>query len=245
MGTWNLEAVKLGVFRDTDFSQQVLFTRFGEKTDAFSYAWIATRQDGSVVVIDTGFRPGIGDEFDLRLDGDPGAAFEAALGQRGMKREDVRDVVVTHLHFDHVGGAALFPHAAFHLQRSELAWAAAPEYEAYYDRRDVAYFVDPLWSRLRLLDGDTELWPGFRALWTGGHTPGHQSLLVDTDEGRVALTGDVCNFYENLDVRSPNLVDVPQAIRAVRRFRREADVIVPGHDPRVMERHPRIGGRET
>ena len=85
-------------------------------------------------------------------------------------------VVMSHLHYDHAGGAHLFPKAELIVQRDEYSYANYPAsfFEPFYYKKN----FDLPGYRWRLLDGDTELAPGLTVLRTDGHTPGHQSLLV-------------------------------------------------------------------
>ena len=91
-------------------------------------------------------------------------------------------IIVTHLHFDHIGGAAGLARVPIHVQRIEREAAREPGYT-------VPEFVDFPGADYRLLDGDTEIVSGIRAVATPGHTPGHQSVAVDTDEGLAIVAG--------------------------------------------------------
>ena len=106
-----------------------------------------------------------------------------ALAEHDLVPGDVKMVVNTHLHFDHCGQNAVFKHAAFHIQRAELERARreSPELTDWFD------FMD---ARFELLDGDTVLAEGVRAVATPGHTSGHQCVVVDGEDGRSLLIGD-------------------------------------------------------
>src|SRR3989304_3724796 len=92
----------------------------------------------------------------------------------GLEPDDVDLVVLSHLHYDHAGGAQLFPKSELVVQKDEYAYAHYPAsfFESFYYRQN----FDLPGYRWRLLDGDTELAPGVSALRSDGHTPGHQSL---------------------------------------------------------------------
>ena len=106
-----------------------------------------------------------------------------ALREHGLGPADVTMVVNTHLHFDHCGQNAVFPHAAFHVQRAELERARR-------ESRWLRQWFDFAGARFELLDGDTEIAPGVRAIATPGHTVGHQSVAVAGDDGTDMLIGD-------------------------------------------------------
>ncbi len=173
---------------------------------------------------------------------DPMARFEDAdllvhrLDSIGLEPSDVDLVVLSHLHFDHAGGAEMFPKSELVVQKDEYAAALYPPpfFEALYYRKN---FDLPSY-RWRLLDGDTELAPGVTALRTDGHTPGHQSLLVELPStGPVILAGDCCYWQEHIDAeRVPGVVWSPSAaLHSIRRLKTLARLvrgrIFPGHDP--------------
>lgn len=123
---------------------------------------------------------------------DEGAGVVERLAELGLKPGDVTDLLLTHLHFDHAGGAVsldeagrgvpTFPHAVIHLQRRQWDWAWAPSL------RDRASYLKenlvPLKAaRLNLLDGDAELLPGLSVRVVNGHTPGMQMAQVDGEGG--------------------------------------------------------------
>ena len=106
-----------------------------------------------------------------------------ALAEHDLSPADVRIVINTHLHFDHCGQNAVFKHAPFYVQRSEL------------ERARVAKSVPSEWfdfagARFELVDGDAEVADGVRLLATPGHTVGHQSVVVDTADGGAVMIGD-------------------------------------------------------
>ncbi len=91
-------------------------------------------------------------------------------------------IIITHLHFDHIGGTAGLARVPIHVQRVEREAAREPGYT-------VPEFVDFPGADYRLLDGDAEIAPGIRAVATQGHTPGHQSVAIDTAEGLAIVAG--------------------------------------------------------
>ena len=106
-----------------------------------------------------------------------------ALDEHGLSPADVHIVINTHLHFDHCGQNAVFKHAPFYIQRTELDRA----------RRDddvTNQWFDFAGARFELLDGDAEVAEGVRVVATPGHTSGHQSVVIDTPEGGTLMIGD-------------------------------------------------------
>ena len=101
-------------------------------------------------------------------------------------------VVNTHLHFGHCGGNRLFPGVPIHVQRRELVDARAE------DDYTIPAWVDFPGATYVEHDGEAELVPGVRLLPAPGHTAGHQIVLVETDEGRIVLGGDVGYSFAEL-----------------------------------------------
>ncbi len=178
----------------------------------------------------------------------PDQTIPAQLAKHGYTPEDIKYVHLTHLHYDHAGGCNLLPNARFVLQRTELMAAAAPlgpeqldigGKGLFFDRADVADLVDPLWSRVDLMEGDYEPYPGIRCvLYANSHTPGHQCIYVETAEGIVAIIGDIARKLDlNIDKEIlPGIYyDLDSMRRALIDIKSRADVILPTHDWKVLE----------
>jgi len=112
-----------------------------------------------------------------------------ALAEHDLSPADVRIVVNTHLHFDHCGQNAVFKHAPFYVQRSELERARREE-------KLTSEWFDFAGARFELIDGDAEVAEGVRVVATPGHTAGHQSVLVDTPDGDAVMIGDAAYTSE-------------------------------------------------
>ncbi|MDQ2724123.1 MAG: N-acyl homoserine lactonase family protein [Actinomycetota bacterium] len=211
--------------------------------------------DGGWVLLDTGFNPALLRDPALRrrfhdpahgieaiLPG-PGEPLEEALEGAGIAVEDIRAVAVSHLHNDHAGGLRLFAATTpVHVQRAELDYGLGSHPEP---ERHGIYRVDFDDPRLdwQVADGDTEIAPGVTAILTAGHTPGHQSFVVDVDpsagSGGFVFAFDAADLTENLDreVAVGGYIDCePEAtVEAIRRLKALAAErgypVIPGHDP--------------
>lgn len=110
----------------------------------------------------------------------------AQLKRSGVGTDEIAALANCHLHFDHAGGNSHFPNRPIFAQRVEHIAAQQPD----YTMPIVVEFADAAYE---LLDGEAEIWPGLTIIPTPGHTDGHQTLIVETDEGRVALAGQSFN----------------------------------------------------
>jgi glyoxylase-like metal-dependent hydrolase (beta-lactamase superfamily II) len=110
----------------------------------------------------------------------------------------------------------------------------------FFDRVDIGTIVGQLWDRVELLDGEGQLFPGVRTVHTGGHTPGHQMVYVNTAQGRAIITGDaayVADVNVTLGVPSGYWVDLTDTMRGLRRIADDSEgIVLPMHDRAVYER---------
>lgn len=116
--------------------------------------------------------------------------IEAELEAHGHRVDDVRLVVNSHLHFDHCGNNMRFPGVPIYVQASEYEAARRPNYT-------VPEWVNFEGADYVIVEGDTQVASGVRVISTPGHTRGHQSLVIDTPDGTVALAGQA--IYSKLE----------------------------------------------
>ena len=208
------------------------------------FVWAVCSENRSVVV-DVGFGEAEGTrrgrEF-LRCPAE-------SLAQVGVDAQRVSDVILTHMHYDHVGNLERFPEARFHLQDSELSYATGRSMTHSVLRG--AYAVNDVVDMVRLVyrdrvvfhHGDDEIAPGISVHHVGGHTRGLQVVRVHTARGWVVLASDASHYYANMEQGNPfpiveSVTDMLEGHRRLRRLADSEDHIIPGHDPEVMRRYP-------
>ena len=201
-----------------------------------------------VILIDTGV--GDIDEVDTLharhgsirwiVERNEGQDLITGLASHGVRPEDVELVVLSHLHFDHVGNNELFRNARFIVQRDELPQALAPPRFSMFYYPEYRYKVTSILDRVDVVDGDIDIDPDVRLLKIGGHTPGCQATLVNTVAGSVCLTSDTMYNYRNIELDWPvgSFWDLPELLRGMSRMRHEADILVPQHDWRFLTEYP-------
>jgi N-acyl homoserine lactone hydrolase len=217
---------------------------------------VLLQTDDGWLLLDTGFNTALVRDPALRRRFYPDAEYlpvlaaegeplEDALGRAGVAIGEISQVAVSHLHLDHAGGLKLFAgRVPVHAQRREVEYGLSghPEPERHGIFR--VDFDDPSidW---RLADGDTEIAPGVHAVSTPGHTPGHQSFVVELDAsvggGGFVFAFDAADLTENIEDELPigSFIDVTpeETLEPIRRLKSLAAArgfrLVPGHDPVV------------
>ena len=197
------------------------------------------------IVVDTGFNAATAVKRGRRLLREP----VDGLRLIGIDANDVKDVVITHLHYDHVGTFDRFPAARFHLQDAEMTYATGRSMlddgqRQYFEVEDVCGILRQVYEkRVVFHDGDVEMAPGITLHKIGGHTMGLQCVCIEAPRSRVVLASDAAHLYANIERRLPfpGLHDETAAIAGFDRVRELAGAsgrVIPGHDPEVLKRYP-------
>jgi N-acyl homoserine lactone hydrolase len=160
------------------------------------------------------------------------------LARMGVGKGDLAHVVISHLHLDHVGNLKYLRDCQVHIQRQELEHGLSAA-------RPQSYFLEDYngsgidW---RLHDGDWELLPGVRLIKTPGHTPGHQSALIEVPRtGSYTLPFDAGDFQENFDreILPGETVDDHAALVSIQRLKAETinnkGRMILFHDPNAIQ----------
>ncbi len=183
----------------------------------------AVRLADGIVLVDTGLVTGnawIDEHYQPRR-----RAIRDALRESALDADAVRLVVNTHLHFDHAGGNSAFPGVSIVVQDAE--WA-----EAWEPGSPAGEWVDFAGARYERVRGDTEVAQGVRVLHAPGHTPGHQAVTIDTEDGLVLIAGQAAQ-----DARAFATAEADASLMRLRRL--DAARIHLSHDRTVLRRTER------
>jgi glyoxylase-like metal-dependent hydrolase (beta-lactamase superfamily II) len=247
---YSIEAIRYGTILGFPVSALVMGAPKDEKVDIAMVVWLI-RGGGRNVLFDTGFHR------EAWLKQFPTADFlrpDQAVKLAGVKPEDVTDVVISHAHWDHMGGIDLFPKATVWIQKAEFAYYTGDAWQPSgrhggIDPEDVKALVQRnTEGRLHLVDGDNvEILPGIRAYTGARHTFASQYIRVEGDPSFV-LASDNCYLYRNLAEHKASATfseaDQPGNIKNQERMialAGSADRVVPGHDPKQFEKFPTQG----
>lgn len=220
---------------ETDQGIMTYLKGYGQRIWIPIYVFVIKGADENILV-DTGLEefmvPG---DFEERF-GFKVMEFEEALASVGLEPGDVDVIVHTHLHNDHCENDYLCQNARVYVQKKELEFMRHPH------PIDHRYFPDVLDGVKEVveLEGDAEITDGLRVLLTPGHTPGGQSVVVNTEEGKAVITGFCCNdknFPDKGPVVCPGVhTDAMAAYDSINRVKGLADIIIPVHDLSVGRR---------
>ena len=248
---YSIEAIRYGTIRDFPVSELVIGAPASEKVDIAMVVWLV-RGGGRNVLFDSGFhREKWLEEFPSFADY---LRPDEAVKLAGVRPEDVTDIVISHAHWDHMGGIDLFPKATVWIQKQEFAYYTGDAWQpggkhGGIDPGDVEALVRiNTEGRLRLVDGDDrEILPGIRAYTGARHTYASQYLRID-GAAPFVLASDNCYLYRNLAEHRASATfseaDQPANVRNQARMVELAgspDRVVPGHDAKQFERYPTNG----
>jgi N-acyl homoserine lactone hydrolase len=234
VGTW-----------DTDRSQHTYGFNFGVKAKTFCYIWLIEGANQKILV-DTGCSdPEWTKKYHRPMDPDNYKNPSDALAQIGVKREEIETIIMTHLHWDHCHNTEFFPNARMLVQKREIQYAIAPLPIHAMAYESLIAKMRPPWiksiEQIEIIEGDLEIVPGVSVVTLPGHTKGIQGVLVETQKGRHLIAGDTCPSEENwrgnqqMKHIPPGIhVDLEECFKTFEKMEKIADVIIPGHDPCVM-----------
>ena len=244
---YEVYAIRYATLKDFSVAGLVAGADKSRKMDIAMMVWLI-KGDGHNVLFDSGFYR---DQFMKQwLPADYQKPSEA-IARAGLKAEDITDVVISHIHWDHADGFDLFPKAKIWIQKEELEYYAG---EAWQGHRRTAADPETIlglvkWNtegRVALVHGDAQqILPGITAYIGGKHTYQSQFLGVNTAAGIVVLASDNMYLGENLEKHVPiaATLDADSNLRAQDRMKQLAanpKLIIPGHDPAVMKNFPEV-----
>ena len=234
-----------------DSSGLVMFRNPGEHVTIPVLGFLITGGEEPILV-DTGSRNAQQyEEYGLTYEVTPQMTLEYHLAQHGLRMKDIRHIVHTHAHIDHVGMTDLFPMATtVGISRRELEFAASGIMgPLMYTAADTKHLIDRLHTRgaIRLFDVDgtfeEEVIPGVAVRLSGGHTPGSISVLVETDEGMANICGDIAyDIHDQLiepildqashepTITANRAMSTLDEKRALKRALADSKFLLPSHD---------------
>jgi glyoxylase-like metal-dependent hydrolase (beta-lactamase superfamily II) len=219
-----------------------------DKTTEINYYIFAIREGSQTIVVDCGCAPKLAQERNLNGYVNPAEV----LKRIDIDAQQVRHVVATHIHFDHISGVELFPQATIYVQEREfLFWMKNPIAK----RAPFLHTTDPVGNRylaklegtqrLKLIRGDKKILPGVELLLAPGHTIGLQVVAVNTARGTAVVGSDAAHLFSSFrtDIPSAIITDMIAWMKSFDKIRAKAssiDLIFPGHDLALLTNYPKV-----
>ncbi|MBZ5673875.1 MAG: N-acyl homoserine lactonase family protein [Acidobacteriia bacterium] len=208
------------------------------------FVWAIVGENRTFVV-DTGFNAEMARKRKRELFRTPAEGLKMI----GIEPAQVKDVIVTHMHYDHAGCLDEFPAARYHVQDREMAFCTGRHMchgvtRFPFEASDVTSMVERIFEgRVAFHDGDDELAPGVTLHHIGGHSMGLQVVRVRTRRGWVVVASDASHFYANMEQGRPypvlfNVGEMLEGFNTVRKLAESPRHVIPGHDPLVLARYP-------
>ena len=208
------------------------------------FVW-AIKGPDRTFILDTGFDPDMARRRNREHLRSPAIGLKAI----GIDPDQIEDVLISHMHYDHCGNYELFPHARYHLQDREMAFCTGrcmchAGLRVAFEEDDVVAMIRKLFAgRVRFHDGAEEIAPGLSVHHVGGHSKGLQVARVWTRRGWMVLAADASHFYANMQEGRAfpilhNLEETLEGYETLRKLASKPDNIIPGHDPLVTSRYP-------
>ena len=240
---WSVYAIRYATLPAFPVSALVAGADTTRTLDIAMMFWLLQGPGGRRVLVDAGFyRQKFLDSWKIADYAKPSEALE----RFGVSPDSVTDVIISHVHWDHLDGADLFPHARVWIQRAEYEHHVREDgtpADAAIDSVDAAMLAGlSRAGRVKLVEGDAkEILPGIVAYTGGKHTFASQYVSVRLAKGRAVIASDNMYLYENLDKHAPiaQTLDAASNLAAQDRMKKLASaprLIVPGHDPAVFLR---------
>jgi len=226
----------------------LMWYRDWDKIEKINYYIWCIKGAGETVVVDAGVTPQMAAARELDGYVNP----VEVLDRINIKADEVRHVVITHMHFDHAGGVSLFPRATFYIQEDEYRFwlenpiAGRPPFKHVSDAASTAYLASLEGTdRLTLLNGDRQILPGIQCLLSPGHTVALQTVAVNTTRGTAIIGSDCAHVFRNYQEDWPSalIVDLLGWMQTYDKLRERVsspDLLFPGHDLLLTENYPEI-----
>ena len=247
MSDYEIYALKYaGPFTRT--GAHLMWYRDWDKIEKINYYIWCIRGASETVIVDTGVTPEMARDRELNGYVNP----VEVLARMNVNAEDIRHVIITHMHWDHAGGVSLFPRAAFYIQEKEYRFwqdnpvAGRPPFKQVSDSASNIFLASiENTDRLILLNDDQPILPGIECLLSPGHTVALQSVAVNTDRGTAIIGSDCAHVFRNYteDWPSSLIVDLVEWMKTYDKLGERVsspDLLFPGHDRLLLENYPEI-----
>ena len=249
---YEVYAVRYATLANFPVSSLVAGADRSRRLDIAMMIWVLKGVDGRVAIVDSGFHR---DQYFKQFTVKDYVKPSEAIAPLGLKPDQVTDMLLSHMHWDHAGGIDLFPAARVWIQKDEYDYYTSDAWQARnthggIDADDVVELVKRnIAGKVSFVRGDDDTSLSGITFGVGGkHTWQSQFVAVQTRAHTVVLASDNMYLYENLDTRTAisQTLDSASNLRTQDRMKSLASMpalLIPGHDPAVFDRFPRVSDR--
>jgi glyoxylase-like metal-dependent hydrolase (beta-lactamase superfamily II) len=249
---YEIYAVRYATLRDFPVSSLVAGADRSRRMDIAMMIWVLKGLNGRVAIVDSGFHR---EQYFRQFTVTDYIKPSDAIAPLGLQPEQVTDIFLTHMHWDHAGGIDLFPSARVWIQKDEYDYYTSDAWQARnthggIDADDVVEIVRRnVAGKVSFVRGDDDTSLSGVQFGVGGkHTWQSQFIAVQGREHIVVIASDNMYLYENLETHTPisQTLDASSNLRTQDRMRSIAStpqLVIPGHDPAVFDRFPHVSDR--
>lgn len=237
-----IKPLYFGYFKDFDKSRFTMSKDVGVFLDVAVLAYLVRTSEGKNILVDSGTpTPEQSKTMDNREIFDQRGIIDI-LDDEGLKPDDIDDIILTHVHWDHAYNLQFFPHANIYVQKSELQYAVDPLWMhkvpyGYSEKNGNPCWFDGF-MHMTVIDGDWRYSDEISVFHLPGHTPGMQGVLVDTQEGKYMIASDNVPLFDSFESIKPPVVHVSieDWYKSYLKIKELSDFVLPGHDMKVLDR---------
>ena len=246
--TYDIYALKFGErIKRIAMKDAAVGDKSGDSSKVFFMYWLLKGNNGKTILVDAGFTEDAGiDPNEITF-----TPPENLLTTVNIKPEEITDIIITHPHWDHIGGIDLYPNSMLWMQAedyNDLVTKKDPE-SVGYNKKDVQKVIKrKTKGNITLINGNNEaILPGIGVVSGSKHTPGSQFVLVTNNEKQiVVIASDNCKYYRNVTLllSSPHTSDREAYISNLEKMKqmvKDIDLVIPGHDPLVFTKFKSVG----
>jgi glyoxylase-like metal-dependent hydrolase (beta-lactamase superfamily II) len=248
--SYDIYAIKFGERKNyVRIADQAIGYKGADSTKVFFMYWLLKgKYNGKVILVDAGFTKDAAIDTNAITFTQP----DKLLAGVNVKPEDITDIIITHPHWDHIGGIDLYPNAKVWIQEEDytdfVAKRKDPEALG-FNKKDIQKVLDrKAKGSIAIINmhgkKDQDILPGITVVLTGSqHTPGSQYVSANNGKQNVIIASDNCKYYRNITnmLSSPATSDQKAYIRNLRWMKLftggDTDLLIPGHDPLVFTKY--------
>ncbi len=250
--TYTIYALKFGERTNyVRMEDQAVGDKSGDSTKVFFMYWLLKGKDnGKIILVDAGFT----DDAEADPKKITFTSPEKLLSTVNVKPEEITDIVITHPHWDHIGGIDLYPKAMVWMQEEDyndfVKKRKDPEAIG-FKKKDIQKILDRKTNgSLTLINmhgkKDQVILPAVTVFSGSKHTAGSQFVMANNGKQNVILASDNCKYYRNVNklLSSPATSDQKayvQNLRNMKAYVLDTDLVIPGHDPLVFDKFKSVG----